>query len=443
MKTGWAAEPVDLADEMKAKSPSTPRYAIEEQRWNQKKKVRLIDDIRASAVNAIVQTGDTNVPENLGGCFSIAAFYRLPKPGSWVKIGTSDFPRAYKHSTITEDRKESAAILADPPSGALKVATLRTQPFDSKRAPPNWARVTNFIKRMLLTVFRIAILVYAGDIFIIETTETIESVFDIAKFVLQAIRFALWEIKEQIPPSRLTLLGPEVQISDETITARLPDRGKRELLNELNQIPTKGAPTPAQSAKLRGRLGYSQSLLFGGFGRGLLADFTAMRYSDDTTRFHPITDQMRQAIKRRAGIPKSTVPRRVSLVPRRPILIYADASGPGHIGIVTISNGRRKTSHTHLHGRRLEWGGIYEFELAGAIHALVPASVLAPGRPVLLCGDNNSAAAAIVRGNCPSVMGGPPRPRFRPLRPSTSHLCGRGKCEASLISPIRRHVPAT
>ena len=44
-------------------------------------------------------------------------------------------------------------------------------------------------------------------------------------------------------------------------------------------------------------------------------------------------------------------------------------------------------------------------EIAGAIYALHAVSLFWPGRPILLCIDNSAAAAALVRGNCPSPIG--------------------------------------
>ena len=398
-------EPVDITDELARTVPLTPRYAIKEQHGDQKQKIRLIDDFRASAVNAIVATDDTNVPENLDVFFSITSFLRLAAPGCLLKCATLDFSHAYKHVPIQENQKEFATIVVAPPAGPLKIATLRTQPFGSKRAPANWPRVKNFIKWVLLTLFRIVISVYVGDIFLIETSETIDSAFTTVKMVCNQLGFVLEDSKEQTPPRSLNLLCADIMISDDTITARLPERKRNELLNELRQVLTKGTLTPAQAAKLRGRLGYSQSLMFGRFGRALMTEFTARQYSKNKTRFHPITDEIREAIKWWIGILCSTVPRKLALNPKKPILIYADASGEGHIGAVVFFEGPSKTMHTHLP----EWfaieNGIYEFELAGVILALIITSLLKPGHPILLCGDNNSAVAALIRGNCESKRG--------------------------------------
>ena len=402
---GWVTDPIELTEDLARTVPLTPRYAISEQHGAQKREIRLIDDFRASGVNAIVTTDDTNIPENLDVFFAITSFLRLAAPGCHLKCATLDFSHAYKHIPIQENQKEFATIVIAPPAGALKIATLRTHPFGSKRAPANWPRVTNFIKWALLVVFRIVISVYVGDIFLTETSETIESAFVTVKTVCNRLGFVLEDAKEQPPSSSLNLLGADILISDDVITARLPERKRTELLNELRQVLSKGTLAPAQAAKLRGRLGYSQSLMFGRFGRALMTEFTARQYSKNTTRYHPVNDEIREAIKWWIGILCSSTPRKVALNPKKPILVYADASGEGHIGVVIFFDGTRKMMHTHLPEWFQEEFGIYEFELAGMILALMIASLLKPGHPVLMCGDNNSAVAALVRGNCDSDVG--------------------------------------
>ena len=402
---GWVTDPIDLTEDLARTIPLTPRYAIKEQHGTQKQKIRLIDDFRASGVNAIVETDDTNIPENLDVFFAISSFLRLAAPGCNLKCATLDFSHAYKHVPIQENQKEFATIVVAPPAGSLKIATLRTQPFGSKRAPANWSRVTNFVKWLLLVVFRIVISVYVDDIFLIEPSETIDSAFGTVKTVCKRLGFVLEDAKEQLPSINLNLLGAEILISEDVITARLPERKKAELLNELRQVLSKGTLTPAQAAKLRGRLGYSQSLMFGRFGRALMTEFTARRYSKNTTRFHPINDGIRESIKWWIGTISATTPRKITLNPKKPILVYADACGEGHIGIVIFFDGSRKIMHTHLPERFHDEFGIFEFELAGMILAITVASLLKPGHPVLMCGDNNSAIAALVRGNCDTTIG--------------------------------------
>ena len=80
VEKGRATHPVDLTDEMLTTLPLTPRYAIKEQHGLQGQKIRLIDDFRASAINAIIQTDDTNIPDTLDIMISTASFLALIAP---------------------------------------------------------------------------------------------------------------------------------------------------------------------------------------------------------------------------------------------------------------------------------------------------------------------------------------------------------------------------
>ena len=60
VESGWITEPIDVTDTMLRTIPLTPRYAISEQHGNNPQKIRMIDDFRASAINAIITTEDTN-----------------------------------------------------------------------------------------------------------------------------------------------------------------------------------------------------------------------------------------------------------------------------------------------------------------------------------------------------------------------------------------------
>ena len=69
VSAGRATEPIDFADEMIRAMPITPRYAIAEHRGDQARKVRLVDDFRASAVSAIVAADDTGNRDVFRGRF--------------------------------------------------------------------------------------------------------------------------------------------------------------------------------------------------------------------------------------------------------------------------------------------------------------------------------------------------------------------------------------
>ena len=197
-----------------------------------------------------------------------------------------------------------------------------------------------------------------------------------------------------------------------------------------------GHLTPAQAAKLRGRLGFSQSMLFGRTGRALLNSSSERQCSKVTGRFHPLNEGIILSLNWWLHALEYAEPRRTMLAPPKPALVYCDASGIGHIGFVAISQGEVKVGHSHLPPWVLELAGIYEFELISAIFALHAVSLLWPGLPIILCTDNAGAASTLVRGNCSSPLGGVLASTFGPRWHVFVFRCGSRRFGRSSIAPI-------
>ena len=159
---GWITTPIPLS-QVEDTIPLTPRYAIEEERGNQTTKIRLIDDFRASGINATTEVEDTNVPDGLDAILALCSAFQQQLEGRKALICSVDFAHAYKHIPLPEDQAEYASIIFPGMEGEPLVGRLRTQPFGSSRAPANWARVTEFLKLVLGRLFWITLLVYVGD----------------------------------------------------------------------------------------------------------------------------------------------------------------------------------------------------------------------------------------------------------------------------------------
>ena len=187
-------------------------------------------------------------------------------------------------------------------------------------------------------------------------------------------------------------------------SARLPGRIRNDIINELRQILTNGAISPAQAAEIRGRLGYSQSLLFSLVGRALLHPLSTRQYSKTAARRRFLNGELAVSIKWWINALVEIPPRRTALNHPNPALVYCDAAGPGHISFSTVLNSPRKSGRPQLPCWFVEMAGIYEFELRSAILALRAAALFAPGLPILLRTDNAGAAATLIRGNCSSVL---------------------------------------
>ena len=108
---------------------------------------------------------------------------------------------AYKHIGVHTRSTKFAAISPSGPQGEIRPAYLNTKPFGSRRAPANWARVTQFVVVFVLKkVFRVWLGVYVDDLFCPEPELAIES----ARHVIKEL---------------LSLLGPELA-PDKEVAAR-------------------------------------------------------------------------------------------------------------------------------------------------------------------------------------------------------------------------------
>ena len=157
------------------RSPISHRFAMDQGPEEDDAKIRVIDDFRASKVNDMLSMGDTAVPQNLDVVFGIASMFTQLGCARPLRACVVDFAHAYKHVGIPAPQYDFASIVLPNASGTPMVASLRTHPFGSSRAPANWARVTNFVQFILLRLRKVWLVIYVGDCFCVEPADTIDS----------------------------------------------------------------------------------------------------------------------------------------------------------------------------------------------------------------------------------------------------------------------------
>ena len=96
---GWVADPVPVSA-VDANRPLTPRYAAPEQHGNGHKKIRLIDDFRASGVNDTVSVADKRIPDGLDGFLATCSAYQRLLEGRELLACSVDFAHAYKRAPL-------------------------------------------------------------------------------------------------------------------------------------------------------------------------------------------------------------------------------------------------------------------------------------------------------------------------------------------------------
>ena len=406
VKKGWVSTPSTITTEDMATLPLTPRSPKTEQHGANNPKTRLLDDFRASGINELAATQDTDVPDTLDAALSIASLYEKLKPGIQLNVCAVDFRHAYKNIPIAADQQNLATIALAPPVGPAMKATLKTQPFGAARAPANWARVAAFLRWICARMFGIAVYVYVDDCFLVEPTTTIGSAFRTFKNVCDLFGLPLEDSKEKTPSAGTELLGANIQFSPGHVQASLPPKKASTYQDELRKILSNNTLSPGDAAKIRGKLGFAQTLMFGRSGRAMLQPFSARQYDPTATSRANLSIDLKESIPWWIGQLSRTRPRMVSTKYTMPVLVYTDACGAGHLGAVVVVDG---TQHTH-HTRIPPWlerstAGISEYELVACLLGLILAALYAPGRPVLLCCDNMGARGAVVRGSCATPIG--------------------------------------
>ena len=277
VESGWLSIPAPLDAATAGTVHLTPRYAIYEQHGSGPRKVRIVDILQASCVDAITSAKDTAAPDSLDVFLAITSYYRLVRPGCQLRAASSDFFHAYKNAGTPCDGGKYSTALHGPPAGSLMTARLCTQPFGSTRAPANWARVTALTQWIPIKYFWIYLPIYVGDCFLVEPSETGLVAYRCVDFLSKLCGFKLGIFS--VPSFPMLLLGALVTITPEFASASLPLERRDALISDIREILRSGNWTPGQAANLRGRLGLAQSMLCGKFGWVLLQPITNRQYS--------------------------------------------------------------------------------------------------------------------------------------------------------------------
>ena len=276
------------------------------------------------------------MPDNLNTMLATANFLKKLNPDACLLAFSVDFRHAYKNIPMCRLQGDFARIAVSPPHGEPLMAELRTQPFGARRAPANWGRVTAFAQWVLAKFCFVFLAKYVDDCFTTEPAGACHSAFETVKSVCGLLGFPLEDKKEWAPAATINLLGASISFGHEFIEASLPPGRKHALVVDLKAVLSDGKLTPGAAAKLRGRLGYGQSLMFGRMGRAHLAPFTDRQYEKRTWNAWKLNTELREVISWWLENIESSAPRRIALRREHPVIIYTDASGGGHVATILV-----------------------------------------------------------------------------------------------------------
>ena len=194
----------------------------------------------------------------------------------------------------------------------------------------------------------------------------------------------------------MNLLGAAVTIHPDHAAAPIPEAKRIDSIRDVEGILTTECLTPGHAAKLQGRWGFSQSILVGKYGRGQLQPTTNRQYSR-AVKGRPLNPELREVLPCWVGVLKNPTGRRTWFHGQKPIVVYTDAAGCGHMGAVIFDGEETLVFPTHVP----EWMNgrdIYDIEMRASFYGLRLAAGFYPERPLIFCGCNRGTVQTLVRG---------------------------------------------
>ena len=255
-----------LTESDKATKILTPRFIVHQN------KPRLIDNLKTSRVNETTSCHDTYIPDTLDKLLcqirSLKQELLLNGRDDQILAYAFDFQAAYKHIGIHSDSKCVANIVfLEPATLRPLTAEMLCQPFGSALSPRNWGRVVETLKFLGRSLFQINSNYFVDDGFGAEPEATSNSALETPIEFVTLLGFNVHPDKIVSPTNDIRLLGAQIKILKDRIIVKNPVDRIRKLKTEIARIITSKRLTPAQSASFRGKLGFTQSLLFGRIGR--------------------------------------------------------------------------------------------------------------------------------------------------------------------------------
>ena len=388
----------------------SPWFCIAEHHGIQEPKFRLIDDFTKSNVNKTVQMTETYCPQGIDSFVSLTRI-QCANGASDLKQWSVDFSHAYKTIAIHPSSSEAAHIcFLNPTDNRHYKCRILVQPFGSRRAPANWGRVVVFVQFLDRKLLSLVVCAYVDDVFCSESNYLIRSGFWAFKRLCSILGFVTSDRKDQHPSSSMHLLGAEVSLLANAIRTRSSDGRARKLKCSISKILESNYLSPAGASKLRGKLGFSTSLLMGRLGRGMMGPSARRQYGANVSS---LAIHLKRNLLWWFNAIGTLPPRTIPLAMLSPYGAHSDAQGFGHVA-ARARVPSDYTISTHLPLWFIEMAvaaegesPIYLFEIAAAIFAACLVYFHSDGesRTCVLCVDNKAALAALVKGSSSSQLG--------------------------------------
>ena len=313
----------------------------------QKNKVRGVDSATVNGIN--MATAISEKIELPSTDTNVAALRWLRSAANEKKISgwVLDERKAYRQIAVAPDqRRWSVIAMREPNTGKIAFFVMIGHSFGLVSAVYNYNRRSAAITDVLRRLFWVAAFNFYDDKYGFEVEETCGSAFKCAQSVHR------W-LGAQFDPKKLqlcddpTILGVTYDLKE--LCLKIKPARKEELLEEIHSILQTGLLPPGQAGKLRGKLMFGSSQLWGKIGRAFLRSLSERQYSKFPRS--DVNAPLKLSLEHWKLLIEDGPPRKIETAERRKsdFVIFTDGSYPDQkssltepwIGGVLFRKGRR------------------------------------------------------------------------------------------------------
>ena len=296
----------------------------------QKNKVRGCDSATVNLVNVVTTvTEKLQLPStdlNVAALRCLVSKAKDRKLAAWVL----DERKAYRQLGIRPDhRKFSVVGFKHFETGKIIYFIMIGHSFGLVSAVYNYNRRSALLDEILRKVFRLVSFNFYDDKFGFETCDTISSAMQVAKMVHSWLG-ALFDEKKLQLGSEVDILG----ITYDLVGMRLLIKAgrKEEISDEIDSILEAEALEPGRAGKLKGKLGFASSQLWGKVGRAFflaLSERQYIRYYDPTLH-SGLGPALTLALKQWKKLVQAGPPRKIEMLTNAPadVVLFTDGYTP-------------------------------------------------------------------------------------------------------------------
>ena len=243
----------------------------------QKNKVRGVDSATTNGINMATEIVEKLDLPSTDVNVAALRWLRAHADGGQVQGWVLDERKAYRQIPIAPaHRRWSVITLREPETGKISFFVMIGHSFGLVAAVYNYNRRSAAITDILRRLFWVAAFNFYDDKYGFELETTCSSSFECAQKVHEWLG-AKFDAKKLQLCSDPTILGITYDLK--AMQLLIKASRKEELLDEIDAILKSGLLPPGQAGKLRGKLMFGSSQLWGKIGRAFLRSLSERQYS--------------------------------------------------------------------------------------------------------------------------------------------------------------------